>query len=431
MIWDQAARDERRVGVSGSGQRRPSERDRDAVLYSSAFHRLAGITQVVRAGEADYFHTRQQHTLKVAQLGRRLAQACAAKQPALAAEWGMDAEVVEAACLAHDLGHPPFGHIGEKTLNDLVEGGGVVDGFEGNAQTFRILTKTGVRYDETPGLDMTCATLAAVLKYPWMRVQGHPSKGKKWSVYKSEKADFEFARQYHQHERQSAEAALMDWADDIAYSVHDIEDFHRAGAMPWNMIFEPESADGLVKATHSKWFDAPADAVERLSKAWQDLSDYFAGYRAIMTEIYDGSRAHRVALRTLTSSLIGRYVSSTRLNEDFDGEPVLRGKEEEAEILLLKQITRQYIIGSPTLLAQQHGQQRIIRKLFEAIVAGARQGFPPFLPVRFEYLWELADGCTLRFAADCIGGMTEAQAIALYGRLYGTAAGSVLDPIIR
>jgi len=431
LIWTKDAREARRWNVSGSGQREPAERDRDAVLYSSAFHRLAGITQIVRAGEADYFHTRQQHSLKVAQLGRRLAQACIKKQPILADAWGIDPEVVEAACLAHDLGHPPFGHIGEKTLNELVNAAGDADGYEGNAQTFRILTKTGVRYDETNGLDMTRATLAAVLKYPWPREVGHPAKDKKWSAYRSEKIDFEFARKFHQHERQSAEAALMDWADDIAYSVHDIEDFHRAGAMPWRLIFEAENARPLVDATAEKWFGKPADASDRLMQAWSNLGDYFAGYEAIMREPYDGCRAHRVALRTLTSTLIGRYVQATKLSEDFNADPIIRGTEEEAEILILKQITKQYIIKSPTLLAQQHGQRRIIRKLFKAIMDGAGTEFPDFLPVRLAYLWDLREGSTARFAADCIASMTEAQALALFGRLSGTAAGSVLDPIIK
>lgn len=333
--------------------------------------------------------------------------------------------------MAHDLGHPPFGHIGETTLNELVTDEGDEDGYEGNAQTFRILTKTAVRYDEVNGLDMTRATLAAVLKYPWMRDPKHPSKSQKWSAYRSEQTDFDFAREFHQHERQTAEAALMDWADDIAYSVHDIEDFHRAGAMPWQLIFDPENADQLVKAALAKWPGAPKNAEDRLRDAWTNLADYIAIYREIMTEPYDGCREHRVALRTLTSTLIGRYVSSTSLNEDLTGEPVIRGEREEAQILILKQITKRYIISSPTLRAQQHGQQRIIRKLFKAILAGSKSGFPNFLPVRLAYLWDLSDGSKARFAADCIASMTEAQAIALFGRLYGTAAGSVLDPIIK
>ena len=137
-------------------------------MYSSAFHRLAGITQIVRAGEANVFHTRQQHTLKVAQVGRRLAQKLLKEQPKEAVFRGLDPEVVEAACIAHDLGHPPFGHVGERTLNELVVKNDD-DGFEGNAQSFRIITKLAIRFPDIDGIDMTRATLAACLKYPWYR----------------------------------------------------------------------------------------------------------------------------------------------------------------------------------------------------------------------------------------------------------------------
>jgi dGTPase len=453
LAWSTEERNCRRHDIAGSDQRAQFERDRDRLLYSSAFHRLAGVTQVVRAGEAEYFHTRQQHTLKVAQVGRRLAQRCVASETYLAGTWGVDPEVVEAACLAHDLGHPPFGHIGEYTLNDLVEKAGDPDGFEGNAQSFRIITKIGVRFDEIAGFDLTRATMAAVLKYPWLRDRANPARSKKWSAYGSERVDFEWARQFHQDGRQTAEAALMDWADDIAYSVHDLEDFHRAAAIPWHLIFDPANANKFVTRIASKWFDRPSDAIERLHAALDNLTEYFGGYRALMLEPYDGSREHRVALRTLTSTLIGRYLQATRLNSDLSGEPVLRGAEEEAEVLVLKQITRDYIISSPTLLAQQHGQRRIIEGLFHAIVAGAEGKpkrhrlswrlldtfrrtsedpcLPDFLPVRLHYLWDMSEGSLPRFAADCIAGLTETQAIALYGRLYGTAAGSVLDPIVR
>ncbi len=431
MVTYRQARRHREHSLGAVDQRRAFERDRDRLLYSSAFHRLAGVTQIVRAGEADYFHTRQQHTLKVAQVGRRVAQHCLRKQRRLATEACLSPEVVEAACLAHDLGHPPFGHIGEHTLDRLVREHGNEDGYEGNAQSFRIITKIGVRYDEAPGLDLTRATMAAVLKYPWMRVPGDRKKGKKWSAYKSEEASFIFAREYHGDERQCVEAALMDWADDIAYSVHDLEDFHRAGVIPWREIFSEEGCSALVPRALNKWFERPSDAEDRLKNAWQALADFFAAWGILTEETYNGSRAHRIALRSLTSSLISRYVQSTTLNDDVDGSPLLPGVEEEAEILILKQITMSYIISSPALLAQQHGQKRIIEKLFEAIMDGSSSGMPNFLPVRLQYLWELCGEQRTRFAADCIASLSEPQAIGLYGRLYGTAAGSVLDPIVR
>jgi dGTPase len=209
------------------------------------------LTQVVRAGEADVFHTRQQHTIKVAQVGRPLAQNCIKKQPSLAHALGIDPEVVEAACLAHDLGHPPFGHVGENILHVEVARHDA-DGFEGNAQSFRIITKLAVRFDECAGLDLTRATLAACLKYPWFRKPGSPDRSKKWGAYKSEQDDFKFARELFNHSGKTAEAELMDWADDIAYSVHDLEDFHRCGVLPWHRILGGDHAERLVlRAEHT------------------------------------------------------------------------------------------------------------------------------------------------------------------------------------
>lgn len=431
MSWTDAQRKARKHAVAHSDQRNQFERDRDRLLYSSGFHRLAGITQIVRAGEADFFHTRQQHTIKVAQVGRRLAQYCVEKQPALAEVHGIHPEVVEAACLAHDMGHPPFGHIGEYALNDLVNKVNKdAGGFEGNAQSFRIVTKLGVRFDDADGLDLTRATLAAILKYPWLRQKGVTGKEKKWSAYASEKSDFDFAREFHPGDEQTAEAALMDWADDIAYSVHDLEDFHRAGAIPWLRIFDRSSEVTLVNRAQRKWYEAPTDAEGQLRTALRNLRELFLNAFGDLAEPYSGSREHRQVLRTLTSQLIGRYVRATKLAES-GGAPLLIEQRERVEVLILKQITQDFVIASPTLAAQQVGQQKVIEALFEALHDGASDTYPKFLPVRLQYLWDLSHSCKARFAADCIASLTEHQALGLYGRLHGTAAGSVLDPIVR
>ena len=218
--WSAGSRRQRRLSEVPDDNRNPFQRDRDRILYSSAFRRLSGITQIVRTGESDVFHTRQQHTLKVAQVGRRLAEKCIAEQPDANSFHEVDPDVVEAACLAHDLGHPPFGHIGESVLDEMVKQHDP-DGFEGNSQSFRILTKLAVRF-EHPGLDLTRATLAAVIKYPWYRENEDIKKKDKWGSYRSESEDFSFARECFSHENKTAEAEIMDWADDVAYSVHDL-----------------------------------------------------------------------------------------------------------------------------------------------------------------------------------------------------------------
>lgn len=174
------------------------QRDRDIVLYTSALQRLSGITQVVSAGTGHVFHNRLTHTLQVAQVGRRLAEKLHLKQPELVKHYGgLSPDVVEAACLAHDLGHPPFGHIAESVLNRLA--GPEIEGFEGNAQSFRIIAELAFTSPDYNGLNLTRSTLRATLKYPWTYEQRPPDrrdpakKKNKWGAYKSESHAFEHA----------------------------------------------------------------------------------------------------------------------------------------------------------------------------------------------------------------------------------------------
>ena len=212
-------------------QRSPFQRDRDRILYTSAFRRLAWVTQVVSSWEGEPFHNRLTHTLEVAQIGRRLAEKLSQEQSEVAAEiGGVDPEVVEAAALAHDLGHPPFGHAAERELDKLMRDAGVADGFEGNAQTFRVLTKLAVRSSDFPGLNLCRATLNAVLKYPWHRQNVPERRYHKWGAYGVESEEFAWVRGPEPRDaRKCAEAELMDFADDIAYAVHDVEDFYARG----------------------------------------------------------------------------------------------------------------------------------------------------------------------------------------------------------
>jgi dGTPase len=433
VTWKDTDRCKRFSASGRNDQRHAFEVDRDRVLYSSAFHRLAGVTQIVRAGEEDVFHTRQQHSFKVSQVGRRLAQNCIKKNTKLAKKLGVHAEVVEAACLAHDLGHPPFGHIGESTLDKLVQKENEPGGFEGNAQSFRIITKLGVRFSDLPGLNLTRATLAACIKYPWLRDLNHHKKKKKWSVYSTEKKEFEFAREFFDDDEQSAEAHLMDWADDIAYSVHDIEDFHRCSAIPWTRIVrDARTRNDIVRGAVEGWYNAPEDAVELLEQSYDDLLAFLLPFVEFLALPYEGKREQRQQLRTLTSQLIDRYINAASLIDAGSGIEVKQ--QELREVKLLKQITRDFILSNGSLIAQQRGQAKIITFLFSEIVTEMRETKftpPSFLPVRMSELWPLADNSTSRFAADCVASLTEREATRLYARLSGSAVGSVLDPIVR
>lgn len=431
MAWTEEDRNLRRHKNSSKDQRFEFERDRDRLLYSSAFQRLAGITQIVRAGEADVFHTRQQHTIKVAQVGRRLAQHLQRTQPDEAKVHGLDPEVVEAACLAHDIGHPPFGHVGEHTLDHLVRDMGNTDGFEGNAQSFRIVTKLSVRFSEFPGMDLTRATLCAILKYPWFHgPSGKPSS--KWSAYQTEQADFEFARQFFESKNRSLEAELMNWADDVAYSVHDLEDFHRCNAIPWQRIFDNGN---VIIENAANSFDNVEAAKERLTAAYGRLMTYLeGGFSSLLLSPYEGTPEQREQTRRLTSNLINKFINGVEISDSpFDGETVVFDQDIKDEVAVLKQITRDYVISSAPLAAQQHGQKKIIEDLFGAIIKeiGSHGQVPQFLPTRLRYLRELSPTGNARFVCDCIASLSERETVALHGRLFGLSAGSVLDPIVR
>jgi dGTPase len=225
----------------------------------------------------------------------------------------------------------------------------------------------------------------------------------------------------------------MDWADDIAYSVHDLEDFHRCGAIPWHRILDGDQSQQVVTRAEDKWHGKPLDAAGRLRDALRNLTRFLKGsFAQLINEPYEGTRYQRQQLRTMTSQLIGRYIGAAKLQEpDGDGKSVAINTEEADEVRILKQITRDYIINNPSLAAQQKGQERVLRALFNDLCNDSLKGPPRYLPQRLRYLWDYAENQPARFAADCVASLTEAEAIGLHGRLHGLSSGSVLDPIVR
>lgn len=445
--------------VSGSkskpGEMRSEHQvDRDRILYSMAFRRLAGVTQVVSPGEGEVFHNRLTHSLKVAQIARRFAEDFQKGQADRAESWGgINADVVEAAALAHDLGHPPFGHIAEEELDRLIscalcDEEGVDpkkhrrEGYEGNAQSFRIITDLAIRGPKHKcGLDLTRATLNAALKYPWKWRQ-NTDKPKKFGAYQLDDSAYAFARHGEVGFRRSLEAQIMDWSDDIAYSIHDTEDFYRAGLIPLDRL-----ASGTTELTkflvavnaraerHNS--DRKVDAgIESIAKG------LFAEFK--IREPYEGTREQQQYLYEFVSSNIDKYVKSTEFQDSDSvlgskGIAVSYSEEIETEIFLLKELIWVYVIENPSLAAHQLGQRRAIQMLFEvfntAILDKEWSLFPaPFreraVKLAADFGETIPTNSRVRLVSDTISSMTDKQALIIYQQFTGVSISSMLKPVM-
>jgi dGTPase len=437
-----------------SDYRTDSEHDCDRILYSSAYRRLAGITQVVAVNELQLFHTRLTHTQKVAQLSRRLAFDITRNPdngPVLDAIDGIDESAAEAAALAHDLGHPPFGHIAEEVLCDLCDAAGA-DGFEGNAQSFRIVTELARRASDEPGLDLHTTTLRGILKYPWLRGPDPGNGGtkeeklhhRKWGAYLSEEEQFEAVLAPGQGHNKSAEAAIMDWCDDISYALHDLEDFYRAGLIPLDRIAHFDDHNTEVTTFQGRadreLADDPKYEPDEGARALHRLRGYLPGTP------YSGSHEDRQGLHTMTSQFISAFFKATTVHET---RPWIRFQTgADHEVKLLKQLTWQYVVNGPGLATLQEGQRRVVREVFEALSRWLPRewgrGTTHRLPTRLVSLHRnlradpaamdtlsTDDARCARVVADYICSLTEEQLVDLHGRLTGHTVSSVQDGWIR
>ena len=422
--------------------RNPFQRDRDRILYTSAFRRLAWVTQVVSSEEGVPFHNRLSHTLEVAQIGRRLAENLKRHHHNEANELGeIDPDVVEAAALAHDLGHPPFGHIAEEELDDLVVCAGVPDGFEGNAQSFRIVTKLAVRRPEFDGLNLTRASLNAVLKYPWFRQLHPPEHNRKWGAYTSEEKEFKWARKLGPgSDSKCVEAEIMEWADDIAYAVHDVEDFYRVGRIPLDRLTnDDEEVDSFLNGAYTilKRKGEPFPYTKSDCKA--SLKNVLRTFR--ITEPFSGTRRQRARLRTMTAQLIGGYVRAITLrpSPDQNSQLVKMAHRKKMNLFIFKQLIWHYVIENADLATQQYGQRRIVRELFNIFHCEAAEKRLKLFPASHrEPLERIANECgphtdkeRIRIVTDFIAGMTDQQAISMHQRLTGVSLGTFMNSVMR
>ncbi len=442
-MWDREERQYNPFDGQGNkpGDRRKSfQIDRDRILYSSAFRRLAQVTQVVTAQEGHVFHNRLTHSLKVGQVARRLAERLLELQPEIADQiGGIDPDVVEAAALSHDLGHPPFGHTAEEELDKCAVKHGLKDGFEGNAQSFRILTKLAIHRIDYYGLNLTRATLNAVLKYPWLRSRDRSSrKWRKYSVYHLDREAFNFTRKPGD-ETQTIEASIMDYADDITYSVHDLEDFYLAGLIPLELL-----ATDRDELNHfiTEWLrESPQNQTAQIVKAEPNRFQNFLNATYNMGGQYrQGTFEQKAQIKRISSQLIQNYIKSVKLSEEYNDKDrgyLQQNPQKEQELKFLQRIVWYYVISNPRLATQRFGQKKIVRTLFTMYLEAIEEGDLSFIPVRFvrEYLalgesenqGEDISQEKVRMAVDIVASLSEAEAVLKYRRLTGISQGSFLD----
>nr|WP_204006391.1 deoxyguanosinetriphosphate triphosphohydrolase [Virgisporangium aurantiacum] len=393
---------------SGSrSERSPYERDRGRVLHSAGFRRLATKTQVHPAGEDGFVRTRLTHSLEVAQIARELGE-----------RLGCDPDVVDTAGLAHDLGHPPFGHNGEDALDAMAQACG---GFEGNAQTLRVLTRLEAKVFDaagrSAGLNLTRAALDAVCKYPWFRAPGQ----RKYGVYADDAAVFDWLRAGVDGSRRCLEAQVMDWSDDVAYSVHDVEDGIHGGYVDLDPLRHDDDERAALCADVAAVYsgESAGDLAEVLDGLLSD--PVFAPLSG-----YDGSHGAQAALKRVTSVLTGRFVVETiRATRDRYGPgPVRRydadlvvPRRTRAQVALLKGIALRYVMRRPGAGPSYARQREMLRDLVTVLIHKAPAELDPI----FTPLWTAAadDDARLRVVIDQVASLTDPAAIAWHRRLCG------------
>lgn len=375
-------------------------RDRARLVHSASLRRLSAKTQVVQPGDDDFVRNRLTHSLEVAQIGREFGQAL-----------GCSADVVDSACLAHDLGHPPFGHNGERALDEIARD---IGGFEGNAQTLRLLTRLEpkrVHPDGRPaGLNLTRATLDAATKYPWSRGDGETGAGGKFGVYADDLPVFEWFRDGRADGERCIEADVMDWSDDVAYSVHDVEDAIASGRLDVRRLRDRTDVDSVLAVATGLY--AADLGVDALGAALESV----LASGAVPTA-YDGSRVDRAALKDMTSRLIGRFVHAVEVatrQRHGDG-PLTRyaadlvvPDDTRAECAVLKAVAAHFVM---------HAQERVDvlsrqRGVVADLVAAYQQDPVGRLDPDLLGDWKAAgdDAAALRVVVDQVASLTDVRA---------------------
>lgn len=377
-------------------------RDRGRLVHSAALRRLAAKTQVLAPAHDDFVRNRLTHSLEVAQIGREFGAAL-----------GCNADVVDTACLAHDLGHPPFGHNGETALDGIAQG---IGGFEGNAQTLRLVTRLEAKRSHpdgrSAGLNLTRASLDAMTKYPWARGESaYPTR--KFGVYEDDRAVFDWMRADASPGRRCIEAEVMDFSDDVAYSVHDVEDAIASDWLDPRALRSRDEVEPVLSVAGSLY--APELDAAELAAALDRLLASGA-----VPDAHDGSRQGMARLKDMTSRLIGHFVSSveqaTRLvhgPEDlsrYDGTLVVPN-ETRAEIAVLKAVANHYVMTTDERLGVMAEQREVVAALVEGYVAQPER---LDADLRADFGRAASDAERLRVVVDQVASLTDVRALALH-----------------
>ena len=383
------------------GGRTEFARDRARIIHSFALRRLAAKTQVAVPWATDFPRTRLSHSLECAQVGRELGAAL-----------GADPDLMEGACLAHDIGHPPFGHNGEEALNQIASSCG---GFEGNAQSIRLLirleAKTVLPDGKSIGLNLTRASLDAATKYPWSRAVN----ARKFGVYEDDLEIFNWYRSGVESGKTSMEAQIMDWSDDVAYSVHDLEDSLVSGQIKLDQL--SSDLPKLFKVAQEMYLaDISESEMQSALAALQKLSCW--------PRYYDGTHRSLARLKDLASQLIGRFAQAAEVatQEKYGDGDLTRynanlvvPRAQRVEVALLKSMAGHYVINASDSQIRYGEQQRLLTELVEAILESA----PTTLESFFLQDWQNAqtDQARLRVVIDQVASLTDPGAVALHKRL--------------
>ncbi|MCK2041243.1 deoxyguanosinetriphosphate triphosphohydrolase family protein [Chromohalobacter sp. TMW 2.2308] len=408
-----------------------AQRDRARIIHSAAFRRLQSKTQVLGIGENDFYRTRLTHSMEVAQIGSGICESLREKhksQPHYL-KFIPTLSQIEAICLCHDIGHPPFGHGGELALNYYMHSQG---GFEGNGQTLRITSKLG-EYSPKHGIDLTRRTMLGILKYPALhrQVSNYQFIDKistlnidnikppkcihdeeidilEWVLLPFSDTDTKTFLEvktnnnsHHKSSHKSFDTTIMEYADDIAYGVHDLEDALALGLIlkkDWdNMVEENLDRESLI-AKEKDFYDA---------KLFSDSNK---------------ERKHAI------SKLVGHFIKNITITEKTSfSSPMLRYQAEmldSEERLLgsLKHFIYENVIKKPEVQTLEYKGQQIIIRIFETLQKNPKR----LLPTSTYQKYLEAENKN-RVICDYISGMTDSYATKLYHKLFSPDVGSIFD----